>query len=47
MDLPLIEFYGSGPGPRRFYEVQIHNWWLLDIDQMAYGQKRPANFSFA
>lgn len=28
--LPLNEFYGDGP--RRFYELCITNWWLLDID---------------
>lgn len=28
--LPLHEFYGDGP--RRFYEVLIEDWWLLDID---------------
>lgn len=28
--LPLHEFYGDGP--RRFYELIINDWWLLDID---------------
>ncbi|MGF6189342.1 pyridoxamine 5'-phosphate oxidase family protein [Serratia sp. 2723] len=28
--LPLHEFYGDGP--RRFYELLIKYWWLLDID---------------
>ncbi|CBJ80640.1 hypothetical protein XBJ2_740008 [Xenorhabdus bovienii str. Jollieti] len=28
--LPLHEFYGDGA--RRFYELRINDWWLLDID---------------
>lgn len=28
--LPIHEFYGDGP--RRFYELLIKDWWLLDID---------------
>ncbi|HFF1618338.1 TPA: hypothetical protein ACGBIE_000247 [Yersinia enterocolitica] len=28
--LPLHEFYGDGL--RRFYELLIKEWWLLDID---------------
>ncbi|HDI4959788.1 TPA: pyridoxamine 5'-phosphate oxidase family protein [Salmonella enterica] len=28
--LPLHEFYGDGP--RRFYELLINDWWLLDIE---------------
>ncbi|MBC3215921.1 MULTISPECIES: pyridoxamine 5'-phosphate oxidase family protein [Serratia] len=28
--LPLHEFYGGGP--RRFYELLIGDWWLLDIE---------------
>ncbi|MER5867369.1 pyridoxamine 5'-phosphate oxidase family protein [Kitasatospora sp. NPDC002040] len=30
-DLPLTEF--SGDGPRRFYLLTVHQWWLLDTDQ--------------
>ncbi|RFU39941.1 pyridoxamine 5'-phosphate oxidase family protein [Actinomadura logoneensis] len=29
--LPQSEFHGTGP--RRFYMVQVRNWWLLDIDR--------------
>ncbi|MFJ1916803.1 pyridoxamine 5'-phosphate oxidase family protein [Streptomyces sp. NPDC088147] len=29
--LPLDEFRGEGP--RRFYLLEVHRWWLLDIDQ--------------
>ncbi|MFD6329884.1 pyridoxamine 5'-phosphate oxidase family protein [Streptomyces niveus] len=29
--LPLEEFRGDGP--RRFYVLEVHRWWLLDIDQ--------------
>ncbi|MEK9498102.1 pyridoxamine 5'-phosphate oxidase family protein [Photorhabdus sp. P32] len=28
--LPVHEFYGDGA--RRFYELLINDWWLLDID---------------
>lgn len=29
--LPLAQFVGDGP--RRFYELTIERWWLLDIDR--------------
>jgi uncharacterized protein YhbP (UPF0306 family) len=29
--LPLEEFLGDGP--RRFYLLEVRQWWLLDIDQ--------------
>lgn len=29
--LPSSDFHG--PGPRRFYVVEVFNWWLLDIDR--------------
>lgn len=29
-EIPLEEFYGDGE--RRFYEITINEWWLLDID---------------
>ena len=29
--LPLDEFRGDGP--RRFYRLEVREWWLLDIDQ--------------
>lgn len=31
--LPLDEFYGQGK--RRFYELRIGEWWLLDLDGWA------------
>lgn len=29
--LPESDF--TGDGPRRFYVVRVHRWWLLDIDR--------------
>ncbi|MFE4512755.1 pyridoxamine 5'-phosphate oxidase family protein [Kitasatospora sp. NPDC056783] len=29
--LPASDF--RGPGPRRFYTVEVDRWWLLDIDR--------------
>ncbi|MGW7519513.1 pyridoxamine 5'-phosphate oxidase family protein [Streptomyces sp. NPDC054796] len=29
--LPREEF--TGDGPRRFYLLTVHEWWLLDVDQ--------------
>jgi len=31
--LPLSEFFDNGP--RRFYELEIAQWWLLDLDGWA------------